>query len=75
MTGHNKIDCGVGNVELDLVGKETDYNYKYSVGLGEFTINDTNYSKGSGDGKKDNNAANDFDIDCGIGSIEINIKE
>jgi hypothetical protein len=75
MLGDNKIDNGVGNITLDLIGNEDDYNYKYSVGLGTVTINGSKFSKGSSNGKVDNNASNNFDIDCGIGNVKIEIKE
>lgn len=75
MTGYNKLNNGVGEIELNLIGNPNDYNYKYSVGIGEVIINGSGYSKGTGEGNIDNNASNDFDIDCGIGSIRIEVNE
>jgi hypothetical protein len=75
MTGYNKLNNGVGEIELNLTGNSKDYNYKYSVGIGEVRINDSSYSRVTGEGKIDNNASNDFDIDCGIGSIRIEVNE
>ncbi len=75
MLGYNKIDNGVGSVNLNLIGNEKDYNYRYDIGIGEVKINDTTHTKGSSGDYLNNNAINDFDIDCGVGSIKINIKE
>lgn len=72
MIGYNKIDNGVGSINLNLIGKEKDYNFRYEVGLGEVKINNTTYSN---ENFLNNNAINDFDINCGVGSIDINIKE
>lgn len=74
MLGYNKINCGVGNIKLYLKGKETDYNYTYSVGVGNITINDSRQS-GTSNSKIDNKAINDFYISCGVGNVDIGVKE
>ncbi len=73
MIGYNKIDNGVGSINLNLIGNEKDYNYRYDIGIGEVKLNNIKYA--SDDNYINNNANNDFNIDCGVGSIEINIKE
>lgn len=75
MIGYNKIDNGVGSIELNLIGAEKNYNYKYDIGIGEVKINNVTYSNKSDGNYLNNNANNDFDIDCGVGSIKIDIKE
>lgn len=74
MSGYNKVECGVGSVKLHLIGNEKDYNYKYSVGVGEITINGIEHS-GTANGNIDNEAKNSFEVNCGVGNIVIEIKE
>lgn len=71
LTGKNKIDSGIGGVNLSLIGIIEDYEISLDKGIGEAKINgktmkdDTNYGTGN----------NKLDIDGGIGSINIEIKE
>lgn len=72
ITGH----CGMGEMELNLKGKESNYNYKLSCGLGQIEINDTKYSNITGSKKIQNESAiGTIDLDCGMGSISVEIKE
>lgn len=71
-----KIHGGVGSITLDLKGKEEEYNYKLQVGVGEVSINGSSYS-GLGNDKRITNTQESrlFDIDCGVGKIDISMKE
>lgn len=68
LTGNNKIDSGVGQMSLNLLGSLNDYEITLDKGLGSATIdgkkmeNDTVYGTG----------INELDIDGGVGSIYIN---
>lgn len=70
LTGNNKIDCGIGQMNLSLVGTLEDYEIFLDKGVGKATIN--------GENMKDNNTygtgINKIDIDGGIGSIDIDLK-
>lgn len=67
LTGNNKIDSGIGKVDLSLIGTLEDYQITLDKGLGSTTIDgnkmndDTTYGTGS----------NRLDIEGGIGSINI----
>lgn len=70
LTGKNKIDSGIGEINLSLLGTEEDYEIYMDKGLGKATINGNNV-------KDDNtygNGINKIDINGGIGNIEINFK-
>lgn len=71
ITGH----CGMGDMELELEGKETDYNYNVSCGLGHVEINGTTYSNIAGSKKVQNEGAiGTIDLDCGMGGIDVEIE-
>lgn len=71
ITGDSKIECGVGSVRLNLSGEYTDYNYKIKVGLGSASVNSSKYD-GSTDTTIDNpGAKSTFDIEAGLGEINI----
>lgn len=74
MLGNNEVECGIGSVIINVDGKKENYNYTYSVGIGSVTINEKTYS-GVVNGKIDNSAKNNFNINCGIGNTIIKVKE
>ena len=73
ITGVSNIDCGMGNVNLNLEGDVSQYSYDAKVGLGDFRINN---EKKSGVCQIYNNEKkqNHFSVNCGMGSVHINIK-
>lgn len=70
-----KADCGVGSIAMHLDGKEEDYDYKISCGLGSVNVNGETYSSLSTDKKINNHSDREIDLDCGIGEIEILLSE
>lgn len=72
--GVSNVDCGMGSVKLELKGRREDYSYDVKVGLGDFRINN---EKKSGvcqvinESRKDNH----FSVNCGMGSVNIQINE
>ncbi|MBR1640034.1 MAG: DUF4097 family beta strand repeat protein [Treponema sp.] len=73
ISGKSNIDCGMGSVKLNLRGSQDDYSYDAKVGLGDFRLNDI---KKSGVCQELNNQKkpNHFSVNCGMGSVFINIK-
>lgn len=66
------INCGIGETYLTLDGGEMDYNYDVKCGIGEVSLGGMSYSGIMGKkNEMDNGAARDMDVNCGIGSIEI----
>ncbi|MBE6153680.1 MAG: DUF4097 domain-containing protein [Firmicutes bacterium] len=67
ITGNNEIDAGIGEIDLNLIGNENDYNIKLDKGIGSMYIdnkkinNSVNYGSGS----------NIIDINGGIGKIDV----
>ena len=73
LKGIVNIDCGMGSIKLRLKGNESDYSYDAKVGLGDFRFNN---EKKSGVCKVLNNARkeNHFSVNCGMGSVNIEVK-
>lgn len=74
VTGVVNVDCGMGNVSLELNGKPEDYSYDAKVGLGDFRFNG---EKKSGFCRIYNNQKlqNHFSVNCGMGSVNIQISQ
>lgn len=69
------VDCGVGSIEAMVNGREQDYNYDISCGVGEVTIGDNDYA-GLGTTKRiDNSAGRRMEIKCNIGEVDISFRD
>lgn len=71
LTGNSKIDCGIGKIDLSLIGTLEDYQIKLDKGLGSATIDGNNMNDDTTYGT----GYNKLDIEGGIGSIDINFIE
>ena len=65
-------DCGAGEIDMVVTGKEKDYNYDLSCGMGEIDLEDSEYS-GLGIEKNISNegAKKDMVLECGMGEIDV----
>lgn len=64
-------ECGVGYMDLTVIGEPLDYNYSLECGIGKISIASESYS---GLGKEkyiSNHADKDIDLECGIGNISV----
>lgn len=70
-----EADCGIGNIDLDINGKESDYDYEISCSAGAIDIGDSSYS-GIGYEKKISNpgASGKMNLDCGVGNITVDFE-
>lgn len=71
--GDITADCGVGELNMELSNRETDFNYDISCGVGEVNINGKSYSGIGRTEEKNNDASYDFDISCGVGEIKVTL--
>lgn len=77
LLGDMKATCGVGSMELTLTGKETDYNYDLSYGMGEMDVNGKSYGGGI-DGEqriRNEGAISTISLDCGVGNLKLRFVE
>ena len=65
-------DCGAGEIDMVVTGKEKDYNYNLSCGMGEIDLENSEYS-GLGIEKNISNegARKDMVLECGMGEIDV----
>lgn len=63
------IDCGMGSVQLQLDGREEDFDYKVSHGEGNIDLGSRTMAMG--EQEIDNGADKKITIDCGMGTIDI----
>ena len=65
------LECGAGNINLTLTGDVTDYNYQVECALGNIRIGDNEYTGIIGERNIDNGSSRKIDVECAMGSIEI----
>ena len=69
-------EVGAGELYVQLVGADTDYNYQTECGVGEIEIGATSVG-GMGNTQKHNNpgATRFLDLECGVGHIKIDFLQ
>ncbi|MHB1485514.1 MAG: DUF4097 family beta strand repeat-containing protein [Saccharofermentanales bacterium] len=71
ISGASVVKCGVGRITLSLKGDPDTYDYKLKVGIGSTKINDVKYSGIIDKEIKNDDSTGSFDLDCGIGEIDL----
>jgi len=75
ITGHNTIKGGIGEVKLLLTDRNSvDFNYKVACGIGEVEIGDMRFNGNTATTNETYRNADYFEVDCGIGHIEIKVN-
>lgn len=69
------IDCGIGEITFTTSGRESDYNYSISCGIGEVQCGNSTYSGIGHEREIDNNAGKEMNIDCGIGQVNVSFGD
>ena len=76
VSGESEIECGVGDVVYHAAGRQEDYNYNLDCGIGEMRIGSMEFAGIIKEQHVDNpKAERTMDVQCGIGSIEIDFAE
>ena len=75
ITGINMIKGGIGEVKLSLADRSrVDFNYRVTCGIGEVEIADMSFKGNTTTTSHPyGNDADYFEVDCGIGHVEIEI--
>lgn len=69
------IDCGMGEITFTASGKQSDYDYKISCGIGEVVCGDMSCSGIGSERKVSNGASREMNVDCGVGEVTIHFSE
>lgn len=75
ISGNIELSCDMGNLYLEMQGKEEEFNYEIECSMGSITIDGYDYS---GFGKEkyiDNRAAKEIKAECSMGNIEVVFSE
>ena len=64
-------DCAMGELVMDLSGKESDHNYSIRCAAGEVRIGDQSGSVLATERYMDNGADSEYSVDCSMGTISI----
>ena len=75
LTGKGDVTCGMGSVELLLQGRESDYGFDASVGMGSVNIGLHSIDGLGGAMTINTGAPNFFAVDCGMGSVDITFSK
>lgn len=75
LKGNISATCSMGTIELNLEGQLKDYNYSGRCNMGTVTVNDSGYTGVSQNFKKDNNADNEININCNMGTVSLKISD
>lgn len=67
LEGTNKVNAGVGKLELTLIGEEDDYQVSFDQGIG--AMNQQGISLNNPNGR------NRVDIDGGVGAIDLRLRD
>lgn len=70
------LEVGVGEANVEVNGKESDYDYRIECGIGEVVVGDKSYG-GLGAAQTIKNPGTSYliDIECGIGTVEMQFAE
>lgn len=72
ISGDSTIECSMGNISLDIDGDEEDFNYEVDCAAGDVSIGDMEASGFVGERSIDNQADKKMQIECAMGSIDVN---
>ena len=72
-----KGSCGMGDMELTLTGKATEYNYELKCGLGNLEVDDSLETSITSGNKQITNegAVKNIKLDCGMGNVQVEFEE
>ena len=69
-------DCGAGEIDIVVNGKEKDYNYDLTCGMGDIDLEDSEYSGLGVEKTISNEGANkEMVLECGMGEIDVEFTE
>ena len=69
--GDLDVSGGMGDVNIGIIGKETDFNYELECGMGELKVFGKTYASLGKEKEINNGAPYTISLECGIGSVTI----
>lgn len=75
ISGEAEVECGMGDVTLQLDDSQTDYNYEVEMAAGNVTIGSESFGGIAGERNINNNAARNIKVECAMGNVEITFAD
>lgn len=75
ISGNLDAECDLGNMVLELQGKETDHNYQIECSAGNINLDGRTYTGLGAERSISNGVSSNFDIECNMGNIDISFTE
>lgn len=75
VTGDLDAECGMGSIMMSLSGSRSEHNYQLESAMGNIELGEQSYSGLESGMYIDNQASSEFNIECGMGSIELAFEE
>ncbi len=72
---HADVECSMGNVEMTLAGRETDFDYHLEGSMGNIDLGSESMYRLNQERDISNNASKQMDIECFMGNITISFTE
>ncbi len=69
--GDVTVSCGMGSIAMKLDSSEEDYNYVLSCAAGSISLDNQSFSMLAGEKNINNSAAYDINLECAMGSIDV----
>lgn len=69
------IENDIGSTRCNITGKQEDYNYEISCGVGTVTVGSNDYSGIGSEKNISGNTNKKMDIECGIGEVTVSFTE
>lgn len=70
------VEVGLGQLELNLVGEETEYSYNVECGIGSVEIGGNKYAGLGASNQVDRtDAEREIDIECGVGDVTVKFEK
>ena len=71
---HADLDCSVGEIVLDVLGRQEDFAYSVSLGIGEATFGGRTIAGLGGEFSGNLEMDRRIDVNVGIGSVTVNFR-
>ncbi len=69
-----KVSCAMGNIDLKLSNKVTDFDYKIECAAGNVDLDGRKYSGLANSQKIDNDAGREMKLECSVGNVTVRFE-
>ena len=74
LNGNVDVECDMGTMEMNLAGKQEDYNYELKCSAGNINVDGQSISGLGSEREIDNGSDNEFNINCSVGNVNVRFQ-